>query len=537
MPRLPIPLFVLAFALAGALSGCNLRSAVCDAPQISCDEATCVDPTVDPKHCGGCGITCAAGQICQSGACQCPAGTTLCGGICVSTQNDPDNCGGCGKACGGGLASFCQQGECVSECSDPTPDACGGACVDLQRDVRHCGTCGNACPQGESCISGACRSVLFAACFNTGELVGLDENGVRSPTSVATGAGPQSIASHGGKLLVADGIDNALYRYTRAPLAREEGFDRLGKSVNQVLIEGDRAYTINSADNNVQVIDISRPLPTGDQEKTVNTVAQIPTVPPSLESAENTFPYFGAFAGGKLYVTLYGNCIDAAAGHDAGNRLLEIDVDGEGSVGRELVFDAADYGRDDGVTENSPRPAGVAAVGSRLFVAIGNLQLNCFGAAGPGYVAVVETSGEALTLTKNIELPGECRNPGAVASHGGRVYVSCGGAYGFAPTVQESLVVIDAETEKVINTTTFSRCSPTDPFDGPDACRTAVPGRVTVLGDRLYIADNNAGRLLVTDLDGNKIPGTEDGIAICPLKCDDEGQNCYQFTADVHAAP
>jgi len=41
----------------------------CSAPQMACGD-TCVDPTSDPKNCGGCGITCeSAGESCQAGVC------------------------------------------------------------------------------------------------------------------------------------------------------------------------------------------------------------------------------------------------------------------------------------------------------------------------------------------------------------------------------------------------------------------------------------------------------------------------------------
>ncbi|HEY5088706.1 MAG TPA: glucosylceramidase, partial [Polyangia bacterium] len=41
-------------------------------------------------NCGGCGIPCSAGQICQGGACQCASGT-LCNGSCVAP--DAGDCG------------------------------------------------------------------------------------------------------------------------------------------------------------------------------------------------------------------------------------------------------------------------------------------------------------------------------------------------------------------------------------------------------------------------------------------------------------
>jgi hypothetical protein len=56
-------------------------------------------------------------------------------------------------------------------------------------------------------------------------------------------------------------------------------------------------------------------------------------------------------------------------------------------------------------------------------------------------------------------------------------------------------------------------------------------------GDKLLIGDNNAGRLLVPDLDGNIAAGFESGVELCPLKCysTDATQPCYQFVGDVAA--
>lgn len=58
------------------------------------------------------GDICPGGQICQSGACQCPAGTQNCAGECVDTNTDPANCGFCGNQCPGG--EICSAGACVT---------------------------------------------------------------------------------------------------------------------------------------------------------------------------------------------------------------------------------------------------------------------------------------------------------------------------------------------------------------------------------------------------------------------------------------
>lgn len=73
-------------------------------------------------HCGGCGMACEAGKVCNDGQCgcaddsQCANGETCCGGTCQNTAGrcqgawcgfyqdvlQSQNCGGCGTVCGGG---------------------------------------------------------------------------------------------------------------------------------------------------------------------------------------------------------------------------------------------------------------------------------------------------------------------------------------------------------------------------------------------------------------------------------------------------
>lgn len=486
-------LLALAAPLLGLLTVCTPGTPTCDAPNTTCSTTVCADLNTDPNHCGRCDISCAAGQVCVQGQCSCSGSGKVCGGVCVNTANDPS----------------------------------------------HCGECGKACAAGEFCVSGSCGPLgppVQALCGNSGELVSLSEDLVPQPARTVIGAYPQSLASFGGRLYVADGGDNVLYNVdaTAVPARKVEGGDRLDKVANQILVRGNRAYVVASGDNLIQVLDLSQ-TPPGTVAKD-RTLDEIPTalVPP----AQNTNPVFAAFAGDKLYVTLLGNCMDPTT--TAGNRVLELDVSTvPGKVTRELVLNAADYEKDADEPANAPRPAGLAAVGSKLFVAVGNLKPSCYGAdgpsAGPGYLAVVDTAAATLSA-RPIKLPAGCRNPGYVLATATRVYVTCSGAYGSAAAAEEALVVLDAATEAVLKTTTFPRCA-TSGEVGPNACKTAAPGRMAIRGERLLIADGNAGRLLVTDLEGNVPAAFASGVDLCPLKCFDPAQVCYQSTTDVLALP
>ena len=490
-----------AAAVLAALFACTPASPSCDPPFTLCSATVCANLDNDAQHCGTCGGSCSSGQTCVSGKCACPAGTFPCNGICVDVTSDSKNCGGCGISCQGQM--------CIDkQCGCPA-----GGCV---------------CPKGQSLINGACSATVFATCFNSGELVALDDDLNPLPSSTLVGQGPQSIGVYGGRVLVADGLDNALYRFDpqEIPVLKETGSDKLDKQANQVVIHGDRAYVVATGDNLVQVIDLSKTAPVS-AASVERVIDEIPTSP-------NASPGFATFVGDRLYLSLTGNCLDPTAGDTAGNRVLEIDVSGaKGKVTRELAFSAADYDKDISAAANSPRPAGLAAVGTKLFVAIGNLDPGCLGAAGPGYLAVVDTSAAPL-VSHALRLPDQCRNPTYLVAGTDRVYVACSGAYGFGADVEESLVVVKASDESLVTTTTFARCA--DPSaKGPNACKTVVPGRLALHGSQLLITDSNSGRLLVTDLDGHVPDVFLSGVQVCPLRCPggDTSAQCYQLTSDV----
>ncbi|MGC4121579.1 MAG: hypothetical protein QM765_44780 [Myxococcales bacterium] len=489
------------------VAGCSSGTGQCRDPFTRCSPTVCANLDEDPQHCGTCGNACAVGQSCLSGVCACPTGSISCDGVCVSHRSDPRNCGSCGTDCGD---QMCLNGVCGCP---------AGGCI---------------CPTGQSLVHGVCQATVVAACFNSGELVALGDDLKPQSAKATIGAGPQSIAYDGKRFVVADTIDNALYSVDpkATPISRAAGADRLSKMVNHFVVQGTKGYAVCSGDNVVQVLDLSKPVPASGVDAS-RTIDEIPTSIANPPAPQNTNPSFAAFAGGKLYVTLLGTC--DAAGDTAGNKLLELDVSAvPGKVTRELAFKAADFEKDSGATANSPRPASLAAVGTTLYVAIGNLNTNCVGTAGPGYLAVVDTAANPMTYSA-LKLPDTCRNPGFVLASASRVYVSCLGSYGEA-TPQEALVVIDPATNTVLKTTQFARCANPDE-KGPAACKTAVPGRMALHGTKLLIADNNAGRLLVTDLEGNIASGFESGVELCPLKCPsaDPSASCFQFVGDVAA--
>lgn len=83
-------------------------SATCSSPLRRCDFDDCTDLETDRSNCGECGRGCAAGEVCEAGVCECDP-TFVCGSSCVDPMVDPQHCGACDHACPGA----CVGGACA----------------------------------------------------------------------------------------------------------------------------------------------------------------------------------------------------------------------------------------------------------------------------------------------------------------------------------------------------------------------------------------------------------------------------------------
>ncbi len=155
---------------------CPVNSACCAgqcaAPGTICCNGVLTDPTKN-GNCGGCGITCNAGEICQPGAinyaCICPATGTKCLGTCcndscvLDLSTNQTNCGICGNACPNG--QYCSNGVCSVTCQSNLEKCLIGGidtCVDTNSSPLHCGACDHACPD----VQVASLHIVSSICSN-----------------------------------------------------------------------------------------------------------------------------------------------------------------------------------------------------------------------------------------------------------------------------------------------------------------------------------------------------------------------------------
>ena len=168
---------------AGGTASCQssvCRVAGCDAGRGDCDGMTAngceVDVTTAVRHCGGCGMACAAranaGSTCAAGACglACNAGFGDCdraldNGCEVATTSAVAHCGACGRMCGlpnavaGCAASACTVATCNAGFGDCDNAPANGCETNVRSSAAHCGTCGRACTFANAagvCRDGAC---------------------------------------------------------------------------------------------------------------------------------------------------------------------------------------------------------------------------------------------------------------------------------------------------------------------------------------------------------------------------------------------
>jgi hypothetical protein len=513
-------LSVMSLGAVMLLMACPPTGVVCKAGTLPCG-AGCIDPNSDRRNCGACGTTCGAQQDCNSAKCECRAGTTACSdGTCAATDFDPKNCGQCGAACATG--EVCEGGSCKTSCT-PGLLRCLASCVDAATDESHCGGCDNACAQGQQCKNGVCDYEAVAACYWSGQLVGFDPTtGVKGPLS-DVGSNPAALARLGTTLLAADGTDRRLYsavptasgEYERTNLASQTG-----AVPNQVLVERPFVYVINAGSGTLTVLREGVDAGVITLDAGVNGTLVLGAVA-EIVLGMNTFPQGMAKVDSQLWVPLFGGYGAEAA--DAGQELAKVDITNPAAptlAGR-VSLKNLDLKAFDGGSPTVARPWSIVAKNGALYVALSNLNPDTYAAEGPGLVARVDATSEAVTV---IDLGAQdCLNPQWIGLVGNSVTVSCGGAITYSPTfavesvASAGVVALDALDAKL--PTAWSSAGSCAAMDA-GACLPMMPGRFAVSGQQVLLSDQNGGRVVVLEVNDagvREVRGGANALSVCPV--------------------
>lgn len=510
-------LSTLCLLAAVSMMACPPTGVVCKPGTLPCGNG-CIDPTADRRHCGACGNTCGSEQDCRAGVCTCRPDTIACPGTgtCANTTFDPKNCGQCGVSCATG--QVCEAGLCKVSCTIGLT-MCGASCIDVSSDEGNCGGCGVACAQGQQCKAGVCDYEVVAACYWSGQLVGFDPTtGVKGPLS-DVGTNPAALARLGTTVLAADGMDRRLYLAQPTPTGTYAITNRAvqtGAVPNQILVERPFVYVVNAGSGTLSVLREGADggvlqLDAGiEGTLTLGTVAE-------LGFGMNTFPEALVKVGSQLWVPLYGGYGADAA--DAGQELAKVDVTNPAAptlAGRVSLKTIDLHAFSDGGTPVA-RPWAITAKNGIVYVALNNLNPDTYAPQGPGLVARVDSTNDAVTV---IDLgAADCLNPQWIGLVGSSVAVSCGGQVNYSPTFSvdsvtaAGLVLLDAQDTKLPGVWSSSGSCPAD----AGTCMPMMPGRFAVSGQQVLLSDQNGGRVVVLEVTDAGVRMSRGALDVCPV--------------------
>ncbi|HEY7724644.1 MAG TPA: hypothetical protein VH880_04890 [Anaeromyxobacteraceae bacterium] len=429
-------------------------------------------------------------------------------------------------------------GGCGREVVCPAGEvACAGACTTLAGDARNCGDCGRACPAGEACAAGTCTACAAAcgsargcsggvclpdvavACFNTGDVRGVDRDLAQVGAPLPTDEGPIAFAGIGSRLWVANSLSNTLSELHLGPpapwstrgAAALHLFANLGAGfddLEDLVADGGLLYASNAAVNTLVVVDPA-----------AGVIDEVPV------GSGFDFPQGLAVAGGRAFVALNG-----------GNALAVVDVSREaGCQPPDPAAPACDascvaprtcvagrcqralcgqlLGRIDVAALASPGgsalPARLLADASgarppRLFAVLNNLVTSDFSyrPAGNGRLAVVDLDSGALDAAAPVlDLGADCQNPADLALLGQTLWVTCGyyDFFGTRAITGAAFVPVDL--------------SGPAPTVGAAVPVTGVaPGSLAFCGGQGFAGDRASGKLLRLDPTTHELAAA----AICP---------------------
>lgn len=394
---------------------------------------------------------------------------------------------------------------------------CGETCADLQSERAHCGACGVACAGSELCSQGACIAApaacadgvcsydVVAACFNAGQVVGVQaQTGLRGRRT-PVGSNPQTVARLQDVLVVADGLGRKLRQVRLGDFSALPEEDATGSAPNQLHAADPYLYVLNSTSNSLQVLRRTRePLPA--PEGGTRFPQGLGLEPAGeLSFGVNTNPYAMARLGDSLWVTLLGNLTQGA---EAGGRVVRVSLQDPARpvlAGEVLLPSGAELRPFPGA-RSLPAPQGIAVHAGALYVALGNVSPDTYQAAGPGLLARIDPAREPLEAAL-VELGEGCLGASWVGSVEGRLLASCGGLTTYTKDFQlqavegTGLVLLGeaAGGGQVPRSTWRLGCA------AGTSCLLPSAGRFAVVGRRVFVGDVSYGRLFVVDAEADTL--------------------------------
>lgn len=576
---------VLVIALAAGagmlLAGCPPQGVVCQEGTERCGEG-CADFTSDRRNCGGCGLACQAGQVCQNSECVCSPGAVSCGGKCVVLSTDPNNCGACGNACPtGGVCELNADGGavCKLNCEVAGNTNCSGACANLQSDSMNCGACGQACLDGRVCKQGRCSYDAVMACRDFGQVVGVTytDGGVFRGPRTNLGTTPAALGAFEDVLLVLDDTDNVLLQAGMdefAPLVKADGGSNtvaVGAVPNQVVVRAPYVFVVNAASNTLQILQMDVVAPVVDAgtdagfdagfdagvEVDAGTDGGLDdggTAPPpefihdlnsghpngvnlatisEVNFGSGTFPEAVALVGNGAYVPLYGGF---GAPLSVSQKIVRVDITDPVNpvVNKTWDLTMLDLGSFDG-GEAIPRPITITSFGGKVYAALNNLKSDYITAAGPGRLAEIDPANDSID---EVDLGTACLNALGLASTTDALFVSCGGEVSYDQNYVATAVKANgvAMLQRTSPTGPLAVASMWTPCGTNTSCPIMLPGRLGAANGRVIVTDQGNGqvRLLVVQ-NGQLVeqPNVSPLQACAPT----DANHFYSNVSDVLAIP
>jgi hypothetical protein len=162
------------------------------------------------------------------------------------------------------------------------------------------------------------------------------------------------------------------------------------------------------------------------------------------------------------------------------------------------------------------RPWAVAAHRGAVYAVLSNLHPETWKPGGPGLLARIDPGTSAASV---VGLGAGCLNPQWAAEVGERLAVSCAGRTTLDETRNYALTELTQAGVALLD----GRDQLQDFWPAPmplDGGAVFLPGRFSVVGGRIFLGDQNSGRMVVLDASDaglTAVRGLDTAVPLCPL--------------------